>query len=204
MKIDVIPLGYIQANCYLISTESAAVVVDPGYDSDAVTDFLKKNANKERLILLTHGHFDHIGGAYKLREQTDTKIAIGKLDNPALSNPVYNLSDEFNAGLTPFSADILLNDNDVFSVGDLSFKVLHTPGHTVGGVSFLLDKVLFSGDTLFAGSIGRTDFYGGDFATLKASVEKLYTLDGDTVVLSGHGGKTTIEYEKNNNPFIRG
>ncbi len=204
MEIKVVALGHIQANCYLLSSEKAAVVIDPGFESEVVNDFLIQNSDKERQILLTHAHFDHIGGALLLRESTDTKIGIGRLDANALKDNRLNLSDMFGAQLTPFSADITFEDDDVFSVGDLEFKVIHTPGHTVGGVCYLTGDVLFSGDTLFLGSIGRTDFYGGDFTTLKKSVKRLYDLDENLIVLSGHGPQTTIKNEKFYNPYIRG
>lgn len=204
MEINVVVLGHIQSNCYLVSSEKAAVVVDPGFNSAAVTEFLKQNSNKERLILLTHSHFDHIGGADNLRNETDTKIGIGEFDNPALSNTKINLSELFHAKLSPFSADILFKDGDIFTVGDLCFNVIHTPGHTVGGVCYQIENILFSGDTLFCGSIGRTDFYGGDYAVLESSVKRLYTLDDDITILSGHGEATTIHNEKISNPFIRG
>ncbi len=204
MEIKVLPLGYIQANCYMLSTESASVVIDPGFNSEVITEFLHSSQNKERLILLTHSHFDHIGGALSLRRDTETKIAIGIKDNPALSDSKINLSDDFGAELEPFCADILLNDGDEITVGDIQFRVLETPGHTVGGVCYLTEDVLFSGDTLFSGSIGRTDFYGGDYKTLENSIKRLYSLSDDIVVLSGHGEATTIKKEKTQNPFIRG
>lgn len=204
MDIKVLPLGHIKSNCYLISTEKSAIVIDPGFNSLKVTEFLKTNCDKERLILLTHSHFDHIGGAYNLRNNTNTKIAIGEKDNGGLSDTYINLSNKFHAGLLPFSADILLKDSEEYTVGDISFKVIHTPGHTVGSVCFLFENILFSGDTLFCESIGRTDFYGGNFNELERSIKKLYLLDDNTIVLSGHGEKTSILHEKINNPFIRG
>ena len=204
MEIKVLPLGDIKANCYLISTEKSAIVIDPGFPSLITENFLKENSQKERLILLTHAHFDHISGALRLRDETDTKIGIAELENPALSNAYLNLGELFGTIVTPFSADILFKDNDVISVGDLTFKVLHTPGHTVGGACYLFDDILFSGDTLFHGSIGRTDFPGGDFSVLEQSIKRLYSLDRKTVVLSGHGDETTIENEIKFNPFIRG
>ncbi|MBR6532815.1 MAG: MBL fold metallo-hydrolase [Clostridia bacterium] len=204
MEIKVLPLGEIGANCYMLSTEKAAVVIDPGFYSETVSRFLIDNANKERLILLTHAHFDHIGGADSLRKNTDTKIGIGEFDNDTLADTKRNLSDLFHAKLLPFSADLTFSDNQTFSVGNINFKVLHTPGHTPGGVCYLTGDILFSGDTLFKGSIGRTDFYGGDFKTLEKSIKRLYTLDSKTTVFSGHGDATTIEEEKNFNPFIRG
>lgn len=203
MEIKVLPLGDIQVNCYLVSSSNAALVIDPGFYSVDVEQFLKDNSDKERLILLTHAHFDHIGGAEQLRENTGVKIAIGELENEFLSNPEINLSYLFGAQLKPFSADVLLKDGEILKVGDLEFKVIHTPGHTLGGVSLFIDDILFSGDTLFNQSIGRTDFPTGDFSTLAESVRKLYTLGDDITVLSGHGEATKIGIEKIYNPFVR-
>ena len=204
MEIKRLPLESIGINCYLISTENSAIVIDPGFYSEQVEKFLLDNCNKERLILLTHCHFDHIGDADRLRTVTNTKIAIGVIDNAQLSNPNKNLSNLFGVELKPFSADITFEDEEVFSVGDIDIKIFHTPGHTAGGVCYLIDDKLFSGDTLFCGSIGRTDFPDGDFATLKNSVNKIYKLPDETKVFSGHGDVTTIGNEKNHNPFIRG
>lgn len=190
-------------NCYLIEGERGVVVIDPGYKREAILDFLKENEDKERLILLTHGHFDHIGGAEYLRLETGVKIGIGALDEPALSDDVLNCAVNFNRVISPFNADYLYNDGDVISVGDITLKVMHTPGHTVGGVCYLADGVVFTGDTLFKGTIGRDEFPGGDLETLKKSVKRLYTLDEDTVIYAGHGDSSTIGIEKNENPFVR-
>ena len=137
-----------------------------------------------------------------LKTKTGVKIAIGEKENFALSDESYNLANLFGANIKPFSADILLEDNCELNVGDLTFKVLHTPGHTVGSVSYLAEDVLFSGDTLFYMSVGRTDFPGGDFSVLRKSIDRLFELDGETTVLSGHGEATTIAFEKQNNPFL--
>ena len=203
MEIKVLNLGDIQVNCYLISSENAAIVIDPGYYSNKVEEFLKLNCDKQRLILLTHCHFDHIGGANELRQNTGVKIAIGEIENKYLSDSNVNLSGLFGESLAPFSADVLLSDSEELTVGDINIKVIHTPGHTEGSVSYLIGDILFSGDTLFNSSIGRTDFPTGSFSVLSSTVKKLYELDGDIAVLSGHGEETTIAYEKTHNPFVR-
>lgn len=204
MEIKVLRLGLIRTNCYLVSTDKAAIVIDPGFISNETEDFLKGNEGKERLILLTHNHFDHIGGADILRKNTGVKIAIGEIDGADLSNPEVNLSYKFRAHLEPFSADIFLKDGEILKVGDIEFKVILTPGHTLGSICLHSDDILFSGDTLFYESVGRTDFINGDFNAIKNSIQKLYELDGDTVVLSGHGEQTTIAHEKLYNPFVKG
>ena len=202
MEIKKLVLGYIGENCYLVSSDNAAIVIDPGYESQEAEEFLKENSGKQRLILLTHSHFDHIGGAEKLRDNTDTKIAIGETEAPSLLDK--SLTEMFGVDINPFSADIELKDNEIVTVGDLEIKVIFTPGHTKGGVCYYINGVLFSGDTLFHESIGRTDFPGGSFAILKESVKMLYAdFDGKTPVLSGHGEETTIEHERNFNPYIR-
>ena len=204
MEIKALPMGMIGANCYMIKGETGAVLVDTGEYSSVLEQFLKDNCDKERLILLTHSHFDHIGGALKLHENTGVKIAIGAKDAPSLLDGDKNLSNSFGVKLTPFSADVTFSDGEEFSVGDLKFKVIETAGHTVGGVCYLIDDCLFSGDTLFFESIGRTDFPDGDYKTIKNSLDKLMKLDDSIVVLSGHGQSSTIEHERNFNPYIRG
>lgn len=204
MKIKILPLGHIKSNCYLISTDKAAVAVDVGFESDEVTEFFENSAEKQKLILLTHSHFDHIGGALELRDKFGVKIAIGEHDAPALSDTALNLSNKFHARLKPFSADIILKDDQTIGCGDIEFKVIETAGHTRGGVCYLLGDNLFSGDTLFCESVGRTDFLDGDFDKLCESVKKLYELSDNVTVYPGHGGTTTIGHEKRFNPYIRG
>ncbi len=204
MEIKKLTLGHIAVNCYLLGDESSAVVIDPGFEAEEAVNFLKNSQNKERLIILTHAHYDHIGFALELSRKTNTKIAIGKFDNDALKNSYVNLAVMFHTELEPFSADMLLKEGDILTVGNIELKVLHTPGHTVGSISLLACDVLFSGDTLFKESIGRTDFLGGSFGEIEKSVKRLYTLPESTVVMCGHGEDTAIGYEKNHNPYIRG
>lgn len=203
MKIKTLHLGLIKTNCYLISTEKAAVVIDPGFDRPATLDFLNENSDKERLILLTHAHFDHIGGAEVLREKTGVRIGIGELDADGLSDTELNLSDMFHEHISPFKPDFAYKNGDIITVGDIELKVISTPGHTVGGVSYLTEDKLFSGDTLFENSIGRTDFPGGNLKVLQRSLKKLMSLPPLTKVYPGHGDSTTIAREKEYNMFIR-
>lgn len=197
-------MGMIGANCYMIKGDTGAVLIDTGEYSPLLEDFLRENEGKERLILLTHAHFDHIGGADVLRKNTGVKIAIGENEAAALLDGELNLVNRFHAKVEPFSADILLSDGEVFSVGDLEFRVIETEGHTVGGVCYLINDILFSGDTLFFESIGRTDFPGGDFGALNESIKKLYKLPDETIVYAGHGEATTIGHEKKFNPYVTG
>lgn len=202
MEIRAIHLGLIKTNCYLISTDKAAVVIDPGFKTEITADFLKANRGKARMILITHAHFDHIGGAEALRDETGVEIGIGELDAPALRDTEFNLSDKFHAHIAPFSADRTFCDGEKFSVGDIDFEVILTPGHTVGGVSYLSGESLFSGDTLFAGAVGRTDMPGGNLKALKKSLKRLIALPEETKVYPGHGDFTTVGYEKENNMFV--
>ncbi len=202
MEIRAIHLGLIKTNCYLISTDKAAVVIDPGFKTEITADFLKANGGKARMILITHAHFDHIGGAEALRDETGVEIGIGELDAPALRDTGLNLSDKFHAHIAPFSADRTFCDGEKFSVGDIDFEVILTPGHTVGGVSYLSGESLFSGDTLFAGAVGRTDMPGGSLKALKKSLKRLIALPEETKVYPGHGDFTTVGYEKENNMFV--
>ena len=203
MEIKTLILRHIQTNCYLLSTESGAIVVDPGFVNEETERFLLENSDKERLILITHGHFDHISGALALREKTGVKIAIGRLDNEYLSDNALNLSCRFRTPVIPFSADILLDDLQEFLVGDINVKTILTPGHTKGGVCYLINDVIFSGDTIFFESIGRTDFPGGSYETLIDSINKLFSLPKDYALYPGHGEPTTLSHEKKYNPFIR-
>ncbi|MBQ6847540.1 MAG: MBL fold metallo-hydrolase [Clostridia bacterium] len=191
-------------NCYLVESEKAAIVIDPGFKREKVLNFLKENEGKERLILITHGHFDHIGGAEYLRNETGVKIGIGALDEPALRDNDLNCAVNFKRALNPFKADFVYNDGDTVTVGDIELKVMLCKGHTVGGVSYLSEGFVFTGDTLFKESVGRTDFKGGSFSELETSVKKLYTLPDETVVYAGHGESTTIGHEKQYNPFVKG
>lgn len=201
MELKKLVIGPLSVNCYLLQSEENAVVIDPCLFTDALKEFCDNNSNKKITVLLTHCHFDHILGANKIRELYGAQIMIGREDEAGLFNTKLSLSDRFRAKQTPFNADVLLSDGDVIDLGDIKIKVISTPGHTVGGVSYLCGDALFSGDTLFYESFGRTDFYGGNAKQLKASIDKLLELPEQTVVYSGHGEETTVSHEKKYNVY---
>ncbi len=202
MQIDRQILGAVQTNSYFLENDDVRIVVDPAECTKEMVEFLKL-AKKEKLILLTHAHFDHIKGAEELRRLTKTKIAIHELDSIATKDPKLNLSSVFSIYSEPFTADIILTDEEELTFGKTKIKVLHTPGHTKGSACFLIGDVLISGDTLFNYSIGRTDFPGGSFEEIKNSLKKLSLLDDNIAVYSGHGEPTTIGKEKRINPYLK-
>ncbi len=202
MNIEVLQLGTLGTNCYLLSGEKFAIVIDPGDISNAVLKFLEDNSDKQRLILLTHCHFDHIGGALWLREKTGVEVAIGEGDAYALSDPEANLSESFGMPLRAFYADTVLLDGEEKTVGDISFKVFKTAGHTKGDCCYLFGNDLFCGDVLFYGSIGRTDFINSDPVKMMASLHLLMEFNDEIKVYPGHGPLTTIGRERRSNPYL--
>jgi len=194
------------ANCFIAGCEDTheAVVVDPGDEADRILLSLAESKLKAKYILNTHGHFDHVAANKKMKGATGADLIIHALDAPMLSQISAGASMwGLSADDSP-PPDQTVAEGDIINFGNLSLKVLHTPGHTQGGISFYADGCVFVGDTLFAGSIGRTDFAGGNFETLIASIrEKLFRLADDTRVLTGHGPETTIGSEKQYNPFAK-
>ncbi|MCD4676016.1 MAG: MBL fold metallo-hydrolase [Desulfobacula sp.] len=206
MIIKKLEVGPIMANCFILGCDSTkqAVVIDPGDDADRILMELAKSELKVKYLINTHGHFDHVSANKRMKEATGALIAIHPEDEPMLqelsqSALMFGLSSENSP-----PADILLKDGDEVTFGEITLKVIHTPGHSKGGISLYTKGHLFSGDTLFAGSIGRTDLAGGDYDTLISSIkEKLLGFDDDTIVYTGHGPETTIGNERRMNPFSR-
>jgi glyoxylase-like metal-dependent hydrolase (beta-lactamase superfamily II) len=194
-------IGLLGVNCYFLTTDNAAVIIDPAKFTDNINDFCKENSNKKIAVLLTHCHCDHILGAEEIRTKYGAEIMIGKDDAIGLSDTRISLAEKLRFKQNPFFADVLLNDGDIIKVEDIELEVIATPGHTIGGVCYFTNGMLFSGDTLFLESFGRTDFYGGDAATLKASIDKLLCLPDEVKVYPGHGDSTTVSHEKKYNVY---
>lgn len=206
MEVKLLLKGHLAtySNCYGVLTDKAAIVVDPGKYTLELADFLKSNADKTRLILITHAHYDHIGGALELREKTGVKIAIGKNEKFALSDKAFNLSGRFTPAIPAFNADYTIEDEEEFTVGDITIKAFETPGHTVGGMCYLMNDNLFSGDMLFYETVGRVDLPGGDINEMKQSLDRMmWIFDDEIKVYSGHGEETTIGHERKYNPYLR-
>jgi hydroxyacylglutathione hydrolase len=198
-------VGPLMANCFIFGCEETkeAVVIDPGGDADRILFSLADSKLKVKYIINTHGHFDHVAANGKIKDATGADILIHPLDASMLRSlstnaAVFGISVENSP-----PCDQTIEEGDTVSFGKITLKVIHTPGHTPGGISLYTDKIVFVGDTLFAGSIGRTDFPGGDFNTLISSIRtKLFKMDDDVRVLSGHGPETSIGSEKRFNPFV--
>lgn len=203
MTIRCLPLGALQANCYLLSDEEGATaVIDPGDEAGTILETVRAGELAVEAILLTHAHFDHILAADELRRETGAPVYVYETDAPALADPRRNLTVLAKGGAGPLRADHLLKDGEELRVGRLAVSVLHTPGHTPGSCCFLCGDALFSGDTLFAGSIGRTDFPGGDDQAMAASLRMLAALEPGIRVFPGHGESTTLSKERMENPYL--
>jgi hydroxyacylglutathione hydrolase len=204
--IEQLPLGPIQANCFILACEETkeAVVIDPGDEADKILMALAKKALKVKNIINTHGHFDHVGANRRLKEVTGAKLMIHSQDVPLLSQSAASAKAWGMRSDDSPAPDRVLEEGDIIKFGNLSLKVIHTPGHTRGGISLYGHGAVFVGDTLFSGSVGRTDFPGGDYDTLIKSIQqKIFGLPEDTKVYPGHMGPTTVGTEKRNNPFCR-
>ncbi len=210
MLIKTIQLGPNEANCYIIMDKKSgsAAVVDPGGSESRLTAQLKELAIKKLdIILLTHGHYDHLLGTYDLKQTSGAKIAIHKNDALCLEDDkkslAFHMGDNFQKYV---KADISFEDGMSFTVGEMLLTVMHTPGHTLGSVCFICEKhkVIFSGDTLFKYNVGRTDLPGGSMTQLMTSINKLSSLKGNYTIYPGHGPSTTLDEERKNNPYMRG
>ncbi len=203
MKIITFEIAQMGENCYLIATEEGnAAVIDPGGEANRILRYAEQNGFKIQKILLTHGHFDHILGVKELKDATAAKLYIHEADAVMLASGEENLASYFGAEYLPVTPDHTLVDGETITLDELCFTVLHTPGHTPGSVCYQLGQTLFTGDTLFAGSIGRTDFPKSSPLAMMQSLRKLTALTADYKILSGHGDPTTLSWERDHNPYI--
>ncbi len=205
MIIKELVVGPLESNCFILGCAKTkeAVVIDPGGDADRILLSLADSSLKVKYIINTHGHFDHVSANGKMRDATSADILIHPLDAAMLGNLSSNAAFFGISVENSPPCDQNIEEDDSVSFGNITLKVIHTPGHTPGGISLYTDGIVFVGDTLFAGSIGRTDFPGGDFNTLISSIKtKLFKMDDKIRVFSGHGPETSIGKEKRFNPFV--
>lgn len=203
MQIERIAGGPLPTNCYLLTDDKTGLtaVIDPGFYNAQLEKAVQ--AHQVVMILLTHGHFDHITGVKKLVDSTGAKIYMDEKDSEFPVKPELNLSSAMGLDeVEPFVPDVLLHDGDTVSLGSLQIQVMHTPGHTQGGCCYLIGDTLFSGDTLMCGAVGRTDFPTGSYQEIMDSVKRLRDLPGDWRVLPGHEFETKLSWERRNNPYM--
>jgi len=207
-KLQVEPLivGPLMSNCYIVWDEKVkqGAIIDPGDDADNILKVVKELGVEIKYILATHGHFDHVGGVASLRQNLNAEFLAHEKDFFFIEDG-KNAANRWNVDIEqPPKPDRFIEDGEKIKVGGFELEVLHTPGHSPGGISFLNDRMVFCGDTLFQGNIGRTDFRQGSFEELANSIKtKLYTLPDDTICYTGHGPVTTIGDEKRFNAFVR-
>ena len=193
LNIHTLTLGLFQTNCYIVHQDGSdhCIVIDPGYDAKKILNFLREKNLQLEAILLTHGHFDHVGAVKDLVADTDCRVFL----HPA----EHTMPHTITAGKLYATDDYATQ----FSVAGMNVTVLHTPGHTPGSVCLIVEDAMFSGDTLFAGSCGRTDLPGGDWATIQSSLRRLAELPSDYRIFPGHGESTSLTQEKQTNPYLR-
>ncbi|MEM3745732.1 MAG: MBL fold metallo-hydrolase [Candidatus Bathyarchaeia archaeon] len=210
MQIIALTVGPLSTNCYILICEETreSAIIDPGFnkiDEELVLEKIREQKLTVKYIVNTHGHLDHISGNKRVKEETNASIAVHYYDADMLTDPKKNLSWMLGLNIISPPPDLMLRDGDKLRVGQLEVEVLHTPGHTPGSISLYLEDegVVFTGDTLFAGSIGRTDLPGSSYEKIISSIrEKLFGLPDETRVYPGHGPETTIGLERRENMFL--
>jgi glyoxylase-like metal-dependent hydrolase (beta-lactamase superfamily II) len=206
LEIIRVPAGVYAANCYIIysKTTKDGIIVDPGGDADDLSSYVKRNDLNIKHIILTHGHGDHIGGVIGLKASLGATVMIHEEDKDMLMDGEKNLSTSMAMGTVEVEPDVLLRDGDIIEIGDLKIEIIHTPGHTKGSICIKIGENIITGDTLFAGSIGRTDLFGGDYDSIIKSIkEKLMVYSDEVQVFPGHGTPSTVGRERVSNPFLR-
>ena len=205
MNIQKIVVGQLDVNCYIISDDSSseALIIDPGDEPEKIIEFIDATGLQPKYILFTHAHYDHVCAAKELHDRYNAVIVMHEQEKTTYRRTAQ-LCISWGYDPEDFPGpERIVKDNDTISVGKISFKVIHTPGHTPGSICILAENTLFSGDTLFKGSVGRTDLPGGDFRLLSESLKKLTLLPPQTRVLCGHESETSIAEEMRDNPFLK-
>jgi len=198
MKIIRLVLGSFETNTYIVADKGEAVIIDPASNSEKIKETLEQNNLTLTKILLTHGHYDHTAACAEL----EAPVSVHWKDAPMLSDPDKSFARLIRQRYKPCEAARFLNDGDYVEIGAEKLYVMHTPGHSGGSVMFIGEGVIFSGDTLFAGSVGRTDGWSGSFAEQRESMAKIRAMDGEYRILPGHGEETTLSREKDLNPYL--
>ncbi|MCX7921928.1 MAG: MBL fold metallo-hydrolase [Clostridia bacterium] len=203
MILEYLTTGMFSSNCYVVGDNGEGVIIDPGANYTEILELVEKSGLKIKYIILTHGHIDHICSVDELRSKIDAKVIMHQDDSEFLTNSLFNGAFMMGRNNAFNPADEFVKDKDVLSVGGLIFEIIHTPGHTPGCICIKVGNTLFTGDTLFKTSIGRTDLAKGDYGAIIDSIKtKLMNLDNEVIVYPGHGDSTTIGFEKRHNPFI--
>lgn len=205
MFIKCLQVGPLPTNCYIVcdTVTNKAVIIDPGAEADRILSAFDETGCELCYVLLTHAHGDHIGGVNKIVKATGAKLGVSVNDADLLNKPELNCYNMiFSAPFVELKPDILLQDNQVLKFGDIEIKCIESPGHTKGGMCYLINDTIFSGDTLFKDAVGRTDLYSGSSTEIIQSIKKLGTLDGNLKILPGHGEFTTLADERENNPYF--
>lgn len=205
MIIEKVVNRYMDENTYILGDEDTkkCAIIDPGGSVIDIFNVIKKHNLTVEYILLTHGHGDHISTVPQIKERTDAKVIAHMDDDELLRDKSKNLSNQLPGPTVEFSADECVKDGDIIKLGNLKIKVIHTPGHTKGGICLKVGNHIFTGDTLFQGSIGRTDFYGGDYKKIMKSLKRLAKYSDDVIVYPGHGPTSTIGIEKRTNYYMQ-
>lgn len=202
MKIKILPIGTIETNCYVISDETGTcAIIDCDGNARPLFSYIEENHLKPTHILLTHGHHDHIGIVELVKERYNCQVVAAKAEANLLADPRLNLSNMMGGNLSLYP-DVLVEEGDSIQVGTMEFRAMLTPGHTAGSLCYVVADQIFSGDTLFQGSCGRTDLPTGDWGTIMKSLARLRDLEGDYTVFPGHGPYTTLGIERRSNPYM--